>query len=111
MKVVQEITVWDQKYQPNHTYLVDGNRMLAYIPSGTERAIYFSQPLNFDTRKRKFQEVSKNLFRFMEKSQTVKITGSRGDTYEVDPDQKTCSCTGFKYRGKCRHLEQVLKQP
>jgi hypothetical protein len=38
----------------------------------------------------------------------VKIAGSKGSTYIVRRNTKTrevtCTCPGFKYRGKCKHL-------
>ena len=38
----------------------------------------------------------------------VKVEGSKGNTYTVRKEattgQLTCSCPGFKYRGKCKHL-------
>jgi hypothetical protein len=109
MRAVQEITDWDQDYQPNHIYLVDSNKILAYIPRGTTQPVYFSKPLNFDTQKRKFQEVRPSPFAIKTKSSVIRVTGSGGEVYEVDTESGTCSCTGFKFRGKCRHLAQALK--
>ena len=38
----------------------------------------------------------------------VKVVGSRGDTYIIRRSKETgnvtCSCPGFKWRGKCKHL-------
>ena len=38
----------------------------------------------------------------------VKVEGSKGNTYTVRKEattgQLTCTCAGFKYRGKCKHL-------
>lgn len=40
------------------------------------------------------------------------MPGSKGNTYEVElhDDGFECECTGFQFRGKCKHSQQVLKQ-
>jgi hypothetical protein len=40
------------------------------------------------------------------------ITGSKGDRYFVSMHEKgfTCSCIGFTVRGKCRHIEIIVKR-
>ena len=110
MKAVQEVTQWESNLQPNHQYLLEGNRMLAYIPAGTRKPIYFRQPLSFDQRGRKFLELKKSPFVAPKNTNIVEVTGSTGAVYHVNPDARTCDCTGFNFRGKCRHLEQVLSE-
>jgi hypothetical protein len=104
MIAMREVTVWDCDFQPNHTYLFDGDRVVAYIKKGTTEAIYFKdRGPRLDRRYRKFVEVVPSPFKKM-KSNLIKIVGSRGDVYQVDPDKKTCTCNGYKYQGRCRHL-------
>lgn len=99
---VQEITEW--KY--NHTYLVEGQKILAYIPNNSKTPHYFAHPLTLDRRGRKFIELSRNPFVEHRMSRLVRVQGSRGDTYHVDLDAKTCTCKGFQFRGHCRHIEE-----
>jgi len=107
-KVVQEVTDWEW---PNHTYLLDGTTLLAYIKQGTKEPIWFKHPLKrFSTAGRKFKELKTNPFGEVKTESTVvKVQGSKGNTYEVDTEAKTCTCSGFQFRGRCKHLEEVLK--
>ena len=40
------------------------------------------------------------------------VKGSSPEPYSVEctPKGFTCDCTGFTYRGKCKHSAQILKQ-
>lgn len=105
MEAVREITQWDVQYkQPNHTYLIDGAKLVAYIPYGQKSPTYFSKPMMIDRRGRKFVKVTPNPFKGVPKSNLIEVQGSRGDSYFVDPELKTCTCSGFQFRGKCKHL-------
>lgn len=108
MEAVQEVTVWETAKQINHIYLLDGDKLHAYIKMGTTEPVYFNKPMRFDKRGRKFVRLKQNPFKVTVKSTLVEVKGSKGDVYYVDPDQRKCTCTGFTFRGKCKHLDQVL---
>ena len=40
------------------------------------------------------------------------ITGSKGDIYEVEMHDNgfNCTCVGFAYHGKCKHVKSVIKR-
>ena len=111
MEALREVTVWKVDYrQPNHIYLFDGSKVVAYIKWGEGEPIYFKHPGWFDRRGRKFVPADIKLFDKYEeqKSNLIEFTGSTGGTYYVDPDAGTCTCPGFSFRGKCKHVEKVL---
>lgn len=119
MKIYQETTHWSDSNTrlPNHVYLMDGDRAFAYSKWGEADPQYFSKPLRLDKRGRKFVEIKKNLWGFdlsisasaaQTPGKTWQVTGSKGDVYTVslNEGQWACTCTGFTFRGKCKHLQQ-----
>ncbi len=107
MEALRETTVWDIPFQPNHTYLLDGNRLVAYIKKGETQPFYFKNGIKgFDKRGRKFEVVKPNPFKEERKSNAITVTGSKGQVYTIDPEAKTCTCLGFTYRGACKHLAE-----
>jgi hypothetical protein len=121
MIALKEITVWDSEGQPNHTYLLDGTNLIAYIKKGTTAPFYFKQPIKgFSKSHRKFEEVKPNPFKDWAKllkahidveptpSYIKKVAGSKpGVTYEVNTDEHTCTCPGFTFRGDCKHIKET----
>jgi len=89
MVVVKEITVWNMEgKQPNHVYLLDGDRVVAYQKWGEGEPIYSKHRARIDKRYRKFVEVKDHPFKIEEtKNNLIKITASKGNTYFVDPDE------------------------
>ena len=93
---------------PPHVYLLDGTTLVAYIRTGTTAPFYFKNGIKgFDKRGRKFVEVKPSPFKEKNKATTIEVQGSKGQVYHVDPEAKTCTCPGFSFRGKCKHLETV----
>ncbi len=103
MKAYKEITDWET---PNHTYLLDGNNLIAYIKQGESDPFYFKSPIKgFDKRGRKFIELDNNPFEITVSSSLREVKGSKGNTYFVNDADSTCTCPGFSFRGKCKHIE------
>jgi hypothetical protein len=108
MEAVVETTEWSGDVQPNHKYLLDGAKVLAYIKQGSTTPFYFKTPLTIDKRGRKFAPLKTNPFKVKEKVTVIKVSGSKGQVYSIDTEANTCSCMGFGFRGKCRHLSELL---
>lgn len=108
MEAVQEITQWATN-TANHCYLLDGNRLVAYIKQGTDQPYYFTQPImGFDRRGRKFKTVTPNPFDLPPQSpNTVTVQGSGGRVYTVNTEQASCTCPGYQFRGHCRHIKEL----
>jgi hypothetical protein len=104
----QETTVWDTLFQPNHTYLLDGDKVLAYIKQGATDTFFFTSPWRIDKRGRKFQKLPINPFIIQQTvSNLVEVKGSKGATYYIDPIARSCSCPGFTFSGHCKHIESI----
>jgi len=111
MEAVVETTVWNDSNNANHTYLLDGSKIVAYIKVGSTTPHYFKNPITIDKRGRKFVAVKPNPFKAVkEKSTIIKVSGSKGNVYSIDTDEKTCTCPGFMYRGTCKHLAELVTQ-
>jgi hypothetical protein len=104
----REVTDWGPDFPTiNHTYLLDNDKMLAYIPKGTSEPFWFKRPIVISKSRRKFQICDVNPFKIKENPALIKVQGSRGEVYLVDPVEKTCSCLGFQYRGQCKHTKDL----
>ena len=111
MEAVREVTVWKESYQPNHDYLLDGDRVLAYRPWGTGEIRKLSGKLKIDRRGRKFEKLDPNPFAGLDKPKeepvVVEVKGSKGNSYFVNIEEKTCTCPGFTFRGSCKHVAEI----
>ena len=59
LEVLKEVTEWAVDYrQPNHVYLISGERVVAYQKWGEGDPIYFDRKSKLDKRGRKFLKIS-----------------------------------------------------
>jgi hypothetical protein len=64
LQVIREVTVWKVDYrQPNHVYLMDGDKVVAYQPWGEGEPIYFDTKRKLDKRRRQFEVVKNSPFK------------------------------------------------
>lgn len=111
MEAMREVTTWTgiEYRQPNHIYLMEGDKIHAYIKWGEGSPEYFKNPIRIDKRGRKFVKADLKLFKKVEvQSALIEVKGSKGNSYWVDPEAKTCTCPGFTFRGACKHIKEVL---
>jgi hypothetical protein len=108
MQAVLETTDWGDVKCPNHTYLLDGNNLVAYIKQGETTPFYFKSPIKgFDKRGRKFVELATNPFDTKVETTVKTVLGSKGQTYHVDVEAGTCTCPGYTFRGTCKHVKEA----
>lgn len=109
MKFYAETTDYKDDIK-NGTYLLsdDKSRMYAYIKPGSNSVFKFKNPIRIDTRGRQFKAVPNTFGYQIEENTNPKwtVTGSKGDVYTVEQTENglTCSCSGFRFRGNCKHL-------
>ncbi len=108
----KEITKWeDGNTAINHTYLLDGDKMVAYIRYGTTEPFWFKNPIKISKSGRKFEQVSNDLFNLsmnvFTPSDVVEVQGSKGAVYFVNTSENTCTCPGYTYRGTCKHVKEL----
>ncbi len=123
MKAFQEITQWDSDFAvPNHVYFLNDSRdkMYGYVRESDGVVEVFKKPYRFHVRGRKFREVPDTWGVTVDESEPVtgrtwSVAGSKGSVYTVAEEHGswTCTCSGFKFRGQCRHITeiQITKNP
>ena len=69
---------------PAHTYLLDGNNLVAYVKKGETAAFYFKNPIKgFDKRGRKFIPGNITLFTTKKAQNERTVIGSSGQVYTL----------------------------
>lgn len=112
MEAVRETTQWTgvDYRTPNHDYLLDGDRVVAYRPWGTGEIRVIKGNLKIDRRGRKFERLKDNPFKDLNKKKepmVLEVKGSKGNSYFVNVEEKTCTCPGFTFRGACKHVVEA----
>ena len=114
MKVLREVTEdWNVDYLlPNHTYLVEGEKIVAYKPWHTDPIQKLKGTMKLNKARRKFTELAFVAADWdMEDEKVlghiIRVNGSKGQIYEVDTEAKTCTCQGFTFRGSCKHTKDI----
>jgi hypothetical protein len=107
MVFVRETTQWTTD-TPNHVYILDDrmHHMIAYVPEGSRRVHRFKSPIAIDRKGRTFVPLDGHA----PKPTVTRVTGSQGQTYIVAPDGSNCTCPGFQFRSKCRHVAEIQQK-
>ena len=100
---------------PNGIYLLDDSKskMYAFKARGTEAIKVFKNPIRIDVRGRKFKinpvQFKTGLKEPEPEGRFWVVKGSKGDEYKVSElnGNYSCTCSGFKFRGACKHVESI----
>jgi len=114
MKWFVETTQWSDS-TVNGIYLLDDSKskMYAYRPNARAPIKTFKAPIKIDIRGRKFAVNPTQYRTTVEEEQPEgrvwEVKGSKGDVYKVSESggNFSCTCSGFKFRGKCKHEESI----
>jgi hypothetical protein len=125
MEIIKEITVWDCEYNvPNNTYLLNNKgKLIAYIKEGDSVINQLKTPLEFSKSRRKFIKIQHDglskLIKDEKKDNTKRIIPKNVQLFNVNSNDRdytvevtdnryfSCTCIGFGYRNKCKHVEAV----
>jgi len=112
MKFYQETTQWAEPFG-NGIYLLDDakTKMYAYIRPGSTEIKRFKTAIRIDTRGRQFKVLPNQPDFEVEETTNPnrwEVTGSKGNLYIVTLDEGVynCTCSGFQFRGACRHVKE-----
>lgn len=115
-EILQEVSQWDADYNCNHTYLLNGDKIVAYIKQGDDKVNILNHQMRIDKRYRKFIKVNNIALSKLiptDKPKNVRVFNvkSKEKVYTVElntvKSRYSCSCTGFTFRGKCKHIDAV----
>jgi hypothetical protein len=98
----------------NGIYLLNDSKskMYAFRPAAGEIKV-FKNPIRIDVRGRKFVinpvQFKTNVREEEPEGRVTEVHGSKGDIYKVVElnGNYSCTCSGFKFRGDCRHVKSV----
>ena len=118
MKWFVETTQWSDAATTNGIYLLDDSKskMYAYRPDAKSPIKTFKAPIRIDVRGRKF---AVNPVQYKTQAQEEQpegrvwvVKGSKGDEYKVSElnGNYSCSCSGFRFRQGCRHVESIRQK-
>lgn len=113
MKWFAETTDWKDSV-PNGIYLLDDTKtkMYAFKPASGEIKT-FKNAIKIETRGRRFV-INPVQFKTVLKEPEPEgrfwiVKGSKGDEYRITESggQFSCTCSGFRFRGDCKHVKSV----
>ena len=118
LEILKETTVWSDGSNANHTYLLDGTKIIAYAKYSDNSVQVLRTQIKIDKRYRTFIKAKhfglQNLIKSTPTKSNTRVfkVKSKEKEYfvELSDYNYTCTCTGFNFRGKCKHIDAVAKK-
>jgi len=118
LEILKETTVWSDGSNANHTYLLDGSKIVAYAKCSDNSVQVLRTQIKIDKRYRTFIKTKHpGLEKLIKSSPTesntrvFKVKSKEKEYFvELSDYNYTCTCTGFNFRGKCKHIDAVAKK-
>ena len=118
LEILKETTVWSDGSNANHTYLLDGSKIIAYAKYSDNSVQVLRTQIKIDKRYRTFIKAKhfglENLIKSTPTKSNTRVfkVKSKEKEYfvELSDYNYTCTCTGFNFRGKCKHIDAVAKK-
>jgi len=118
LEILKETTVWSDGSNANHTYLLDGTKIVAYAKYSDNTVQVLKSQIKIDKRYRTFIKtkhsgLEKLIKNTIPKSNTrvFKVQSKTKEYFvELFDYNYSCTCTGFNFRGKCKHIDAVAKK-
>ncbi len=117
LEILKETTVWSDGSNANHTYLLEGTKIVAYAKFGGDEIQVLKTQIKIDKRYRTFVKTKHyGLEKFIKKTpiksntRVFKVVSKTKEYFvELSDYNYTCTCTGFNFRGKCKHITAVVE--
>jgi predicted nucleic acid-binding Zn finger protein len=117
LEILKETTVWSDGSNANHTYLLEGTKIVAYAKFGGDEVQVLKTQIKIDKRYRTFVKTKHyGLEKFIKKTpiksntRVFKVVSKTKEYFvELSDYNYTCTCTGFNFRGKCKHITAVVE--
>ena len=118
LEILKETTIWADGSNSNHTYLLDGNKIFAYAKFHGNDVEILRTKISIDKRYRTFVKTKHSGLEKLIKSQTeksntrvFKVKSNNKEYFvELSDDNFSCTCTGYTFRGKCKHITAVAEK-
>jgi hypothetical protein len=111
MKAYREIDTYKDFDLPDSILYLKGD-MLYATKSPDSGIRVLTTPLRIDRRGRKFVELKNvEMPDLNSQVEVIEVEGSTGKTYYITmTETPSCSCPGYQFRGKCKHVKELDAQ-